>query len=88
MKWYDSPSSYMNSMLCSSRAARSTRSSEENRCSIMFPLRRLRILAWTKPRRLPGVRWNTLKTENSSLLNLTTIPGRIWVEEIIAGNAP
>jgi hypothetical protein len=49
----------------------------------MVPLRRLRILACTKPRRLPGVRWLTLNTENKSLLNLTTMPGRICVDEIM-----
>ena len=49
----------------------------------MEPLRRLRILTWTKPRRLPGVRCSILKMEYSSLLNLMTMPGRSWVEEII-----
>ena len=49
----------------------------------MEPLRRLRILACTKPRRLPGVRWVTLKTEYRSLLNLITMPGRICVAEIM-----
>ena len=44
-----------------------------------MPLRRLRILACTKPRRLPGVRCVMLKTEYSSLLNLITIPGRSCV---------
>ncbi len=61
----------------------STLSSDEKRCSVMVPLRRLRILACTKPRRLPGVRWLTLKTEYSSLLNLITMPGRICVAEIM-----
>ena len=49
----------------------------------MEPLRRFRILAWTKPRRLPGVRWKTLKMEYSSLLKRITMPGRICVAEII-----
>ena len=38
-----------------SRIARSTFSVEPKRCSKLLPLRRLRILAWTKPRRFPGV---------------------------------
>ena len=49
----------------------------------MVPVRRLRILTCTNPRRLPGVRWFTLKIEYSSLLNLMTIPGRICVAAII-----
>src|SRR5215469_8592077 len=49
----------------------------------MLPLRKLRILACTKPRRLPGVRCATLKTECNSLLNLITIPGRICVDVIM-----
>ena len=39
------------------------------------------ILACTKPRRFPGVRWVMLKIENKSLLNFTTIPGRNCVAE-------
>src|SRR4051794_32784900 len=61
----------------------STLSSEEKRFSVMVPLRRLRILAWTNPRRLPGVRWLTLKTVYSSLLYLITMPGRICVADIM-----
>src|SRR5450432_2313859 len=61
----------------------STLSSEEKRFSVIEPVRRLRIFACTKPRRLPGVRWDTLKTEYNSLLNLITMPGRICVEEIM-----
>ncbi len=61
----------------------STLSSEEKRFSVMEPVRRLRILACTNPRRLPGVRWFTLNTEYSSLLNLITMPGRICVAEIM-----
>src|SRR2546422_957440 len=57
-----------------------------NRCSIMAPLRRFLILAWMKPRKFPGVRWATLKTENRSLLNLTTMPGRVCVDEIMETN--
>jgi hypothetical protein len=49
----------------------------------MLPDRRLRIFAWTNPRRLPGVLCVTLKTVYSSLLNLITIPGRICVDEIM-----
>src|SRR3954452_8353576 len=59
----------------------STLSSEEKRCSVMEPLRRLRILTCTKPRRLPGVLWFMLKTEYNSLLNLITIPGRNCVAD-------
>ena len=51
--------------------------------SVMEPLRRLRILTWTNPRRLPGVRCSVLKTVYSSLLNLMTMPGRSCVDEII-----
>src|SRR5689334_18080584 len=61
----------------------STRSSDEKRFSVIVPLFRLRIFACTKPRRLPGVRCVTLKTEYRSLLYLITMPGRICVAEII-----
>ena len=40
-------------------------------------------LAWTNPRRLPGVRWVMLKTEYRSLLNLMTMPGRSCVAAIM-----
>src|SRR6266516_4809825 len=49
----------------------------------MLPVRRLRIFACTNPRRFPGVRCATLKTEYNSLLYLMTIPGRICVAEIM-----
>ena len=51
----------------------------------MVPVRKLRIFTCTNPRRLPGVRCSILKTENSSLLNLITMPGRSCVAEIIKG---
>ena len=61
----------------------STLSSEEKRCSVMVPVRRLRMRACTKPRRLPGVRCVMENTEYSSLLNLMIIPGRNCVAEIM-----
>ena len=53
----------------------------------MVPDLKLRIFTWTKPRRLPGVRCSILKTENSSLLNLTTMPGRSCVAAIHMGSS-
>src|SRR6185369_5178076 len=52
----------------------------------MVPVARLRIFAWTNPRRLPGVRCSILKTEYNWLLNFTTMPGRNCVAEIIRGS--
>src|SRR5215831_13479754 len=47
------------------------------------PLRRLRILTWTKPRRLPGVLWTMSWTRCSSPLWITSVPTRICVAGII-----
>src|SRR5512135_2168638 len=73
----------MYSISRSSSEILSTRSSEEKRCSVCEPVRRLRILTCTKPRRLPGVRCVMVKIEYNSLLKLITMPGRNCVAEII-----
>ena len=43
----------------------STLSSDRNRCSIWFPVLRLRSLHWTMPRQFPGVMWVTVMTRCS-----------------------
>src|SRR5262249_18834522 len=66
----------------SSRKARSTRSSERNRCSIIDPLRRLRSLVCTIPRQFPGVICCASKTRYSSLLCFIVMPFFICVAGI------
>src|SRR5574341_1881661 len=51
----------------------------------MEPERRLRSLAWMKPRLLPGVRCSTLNTVHRSLPCITTMPGRSWVAGMYIG---
>src|SRR5438105_450856 len=88
MKWWPPASEYRYSISRSSREAFSTRSVEPKRCSFIEPLRRLRIFAWTKPRRLPGVLWITSWIRCSSPLWMISIPLRICVAGIIMAPPP
>src|SRR5947199_7269832 len=63
--------------------ALSTMSTERKRCSLIAPFLRLRIRAWTRPRRLPGVLCWASTTRYSSFSCLMHIPRFNWVAWIM-----
>src|SRR5690348_9716723 len=79
MKWNASPARYMYLRTCVSRSARSTLSSERNRCSVELPDTMSTSFVCTIPRQLPGVTCITLETRYGLPLCRMTFPTLIWV---------